>query len=434
MRRTIRFAAVAAVVAGSLAGASAALATKAVCASGCPYTSINAAIAALPSGSTISVGEGEFIENVVVNKEDTLKGSGATKTVIKPAFSKPECEPGTLCGGEASSVVLVEANNVTIENMTLNGSNPGLAGGVERAGVKIDARNGVVANFNAGSFANMTVSRVKVANVFLRGIYQGSENTFNFNHDSVENVQGDESSVAMFAFDSSGVFSSNKVTKANDAISANWSTGIQFIGNTITASASGIHTDNNGGFGGTADLIKDNKVSACETNGYGIFVFAPFVSATVESNSIKGCAVGIAAFGSQVSGQGPKFVKNLANGHGAAATEPTYGAYLTTDLLGFGFGDLTVTLEGNTFTHFATGMLVTQTKPTEGQPAGGQATVTATPANQFTLDSTGAYGEADTVVNAKEDWWGCASGPNHAPPCTSALGTVVFEPFLTARP
>ena len=381
-----------------------------------------------------TIGEGEYVENVVVNKEDTLKGAGATKTVIRTSVSKPECESGSLCGGEASNIVLVEANNVTIEKLALNGSNPGLAGGVERGGVKIDARNGVIANFEAGSFSNMTVASVRVTNVFLRGIYQGSENTFNFVGDTVENVQGNESSIAMFAFGSSGTFSANKVNKADDAISANWSPGTQFINNRITTSGSGIHTDNNGGFGGPADLIKGNKVSACQTNGYGIFVFAPFVSATVESNSIKGCAVGVAAYGSQVSGQGPKFIKNLANGRGAAATEPTYGAYLTTDQLGFGFGDLTVTLEGNTFTHFATGMLVTQTKPTEGQAAGGQATVTATPANQFTLDSTGAYGEANTVVNAKEDWWGCASGPNHAPPCTSALGTVVFEPFLTARP
>jgi hypothetical protein len=270
--------------------------------------------------------------------------------------------------------------------------------------------------------------------VFLRGIYQSSENTFNFNHDIVENVQGSEASIGMFSFESSGKFEANKVTKANDAISSNWSKGIQFISNTITASGSGVHTDNNGGSGGTADLIKANKVSACKTNGYGIFVFAPYVSATVEANRIKSCAVGIAAFGSQVSGQGPKFVGNLVNGSGAASTEPTVGAYLTTDLLGFGYGDLTATLEGNTFSHFGTGMLVTQTKPTPGQDAGGQATVTASPNDQFIADTTGAYGEENTVVNAKEDWWGCSAGPNQGAPCTSALGTVQFEPYLVNRP
>jgi hypothetical protein len=320
MGRTIRILTVSAVVAGgALATAGSALA-KTVCASGCTYTGINAAIAALPAGSIITIGAGEYKENVVVNKEVTLKGSGAT-TVVVPAVSKPECEGGSLCGGEASNIILVEANNVTISSMTLNGNNPSISSGVERGGVKIDARNGVITNHLVGSFGNLTVSRVKVANVFLRGIYQSSENTFNFNHDTVENVQGNESSIAMFSFGSSGAYTSNKVSKANDAISSNWSKGIQFVSNVISASGSGVHTDNNGGFGGTADLIKSNKVSACKTNGYGVFVFAPYVSATVEANTIKGCAVGIAAFGSQVSGEGPKFIKNIASGAGAVSTE-----------------------------------------------------------------------------------------------------------------
>ncbi len=98
MKRPIRALVACAVLGGCLAGAAPAMAIKTVCASGCAYTSINAAIAALPSGSTISVGAGEYTENVVVNKEDTIKGSGAT-TVIYPAVSKPECAGGSLCGG-----------------------------------------------------------------------------------------------------------------------------------------------------------------------------------------------------------------------------------------------------------------------------------------------------------------------------------------------
>jgi hypothetical protein len=433
MNRTIRTLAVLAVLGACLAGATAASAAKTVCASGCPYTTIGAAIAGLPSGSTITIGEGEFIENVVINKEDTLKGAGMTKTVVRTSVSNPNCGGGSLCGGAASNIMLVEANNVKIEGMTLNGSNTNLVGGEEVGGVKVDARNGIITNHLAGSYSNLRVSHVKVANVYLRGIYQSSENTFMFSRNIVENVQGSAASIGMFSFGSSGVFEGNKVTKTNDAISSNWSKGITFVANTITSSASGVHTDNNGGFGGLPDLIKGNKVSACTTDGYGVWVFAPFVSATVIENRVKGCAVGLAAFGSQVSEQGPKFVNNVANGKGAKATSPTAGAYLTTDLLGFGFGDLTATLEGNTLEHYATGMLVTQTKPTEG-PAGGQATVTAGANNQFVLDTVGANGEEKTVVTANEDWWGCAEGPNNAPPCTSAIGTVKVESFLTAKP
>src|SRR5205085_503080 len=110
----------------------------------------------------------------------------------------------------------------------------------------------------------------------------------------------DPSSVAMFNFGGSGVMADNKVTNANDAISSNWSTGTQYVGNDVSKSGSGVHTDNNGGFGGVADLLKGNRVKDCKTDGYGVWVFAPYVSATVDSNRVDGCYVGLAAFGSEV--------------------------------------------------------------------------------------------------------------------------------------
>jgi hypothetical protein len=164
-------------------------------------------------------------------------------------------------------------------------------------------------------------------------------------------------------------------------------------------------------------------------------VFAPYVSATVSDNKVTGCAVGLAAFGSQVSGQGPTFSGNKLDGTGATSTEPggTYGAYLTTDLLGFAFGDLSATLDGNSIENYGTGILVTQTSPTPGQPAGGQATVNAAN-NAIASDTAGAVGEAGTVVNAQNNWWGCKLGPNAGGKCQTATGTVSFTPFLTSRP
>jgi hypothetical protein len=434
MRRTIRASLAGAAVLAfmSFAGAASA-AANVVCSSGCAFTSIQAAINAAAPGATITIGAGSYVENVVVNKSVTLKGAGAT-TVVYPAVSTPVCSPGSLCGGAASTIMLVQADNVTITRMRLEGDNPNLTSGVVRNGADIDARNGVITNHELGTFNNLTVAHVTVADVYLRGIYASSEGTFNFSGDTVENVQGEEASIAMFNVGGSGVMEHNKVTLANDAISANWSRGTQFLSNVVSGSGSGVHTDNNGGFGGVADTIKGNRVSACTSNGYGIFVFVPSLSVTVESNRVSGCSVGLGAFGSAVSGQGPTFASNYVNGTGAVSTGPTYGAYLTTDQLGYGFGDLTATLTGNTLTHFSTGMLVTQTAPTPGQPVGGQATVTASPNNLFTSDATGANGEPGTSVNAQSDWWGCARGPNHGGPCTTAIGTVTYTPWLTVRP
>jgi hypothetical protein len=433
MGSIVRSAVAGAVLAGCLALASGAGAvTRTVCESGCQFNHIQQAVNAAAPGATITVGAGNYVENLVLPKAVTLKGAGPT-TVVFPSKSMPVCAPGSLCAGLASNIVLVQASNVTISSMTLEGDNPGLTSGVVVGGKDIDARNGIITNHEAGTFNNLTVTKVTVADVYLRGVYASSGGTFNFNHDKVENVQGEGASIGMFDFGGSGAMTSNHVTAANDAISANWSKGTQFVGNVITKSGSGVHTDNNGGEGGSADLIKSNVVRECTTNGYGIFVFVPYVSATVEGNRITGCAVGLAVFGSAVSGQGPTFSGNRANGTAAATTGPTYGAYLTTDELGFGYGDLTATLTGNMISHFGTGLYVTQTSPTEGDSAGGQATVTASPNNSITRNGVGAVGEPGTKVDAIEDWWGCEKGPN-MPGCQTVMGTVEYTPWLTVKP
>jgi nitrous oxidase accessory protein NosD len=435
MKSSIRVLMAGAVVSASLALAGPAFAAPTVCSSGCFFNSIQAAINAASPNATITIGAGNYSENLVVNKPLILKGAGA-KTVIYPGVSKPVCSPGSLCGGEASTIILVEASNVTILGLSLRGDNPSLTSGVVVGGEDIDARNGIITNHLAGKYENLKVAKVKVRGVYLRGLYASSGGSFTFEHDTVENVQAEEASIAIFAFEGSGLIVSNKVSEANDAISANWSKGIQFIANRVAKSGSGVHTDNNGGAGGVADVIKANIVKECKVDGYGVWVFVPYVSASVEGNKVSGCAVGLATFGSAVSGQGPTFTGNAINGTGAQTSENagTYGAYLTTDQLGFAFGDLTATLTGNSFSHVNTGLFVTQSSPTEGQPAGGQATVTATPNNSFVADGTGANGDTGTIVKAEEDWWGCALGPEGGGHCSTAIGTVTFSPWLTAKP
>jgi hypothetical protein len=434
MKRTIQVLLVGAVLSALLAGASSASAAKTVCAKGCAFTGIQAAINAASSGATITIGPGAYDENVVVGKSVTLEGSGK-HTVVYPATSAPVCAGGSLCGGAASNIVLVQADNVTISKLALEGDNPGLTSGVIRGGKDIDARNGIIENHELGKYTNLTVSGVSVADVYLRGIYASSGGVFHFNHDTVENVAGEEASIAMFAFEGEGEMADNKVSNANDAISANWSKGTRFIDNVVRKSGSGVHTDNNGGSGGSADVIEGNKISECNTNGYGIFVFVPYVSATVHANKVKGCYIGLAAFGGAVAGQGPQFSANKIDGTSASTSDPagSYGLYLTTDQLGFAFGDLTASVSASLVKHTSTGLLVTQSEPSPGQPAGGQATITAS-GNSIQQNATGANGQAGTVVEAAGNWWGCMQGPNIGAKCDSAVGTVNYTPWLTAKP
>jgi nitrous oxidase accessory protein NosD len=434
MRSGVRVAVAVAVLAACLVGSGTALAMKTVCASGCAYSSIQSAVDAASEGATITIGKATFQENVVVDKPVTLQGSGKN-TVVEPAVSNPVCSGGSLCEGSASNIILVQADNVTIKNMRLEGDNPSLTSGVVVGGKDIDARNGIITNHLAGTYNNLTVAKVTVADIYLRGIYASSGGTFDFNHDTVSNVQGEEASIAMFDFEGAGSMDANKVTEANDAISANWSKGTEFAGNKITKSGSGVHTDNNGGSGGVADVISGNKISECKEDGSGIFVFVPYVSATVSANKVTGCARGLAVYGGAVSGEGPTFSNNTVKGTGAKTSDPngSYGVYLTTDQLGYAFGDMTATLKGNLIEDSQNGMFVTQSDPSPEQPAGGQATVTAH-GNSFKHNPGGAKGEPGTVVEAQENWWGCTEGPNSGPKCDPASGTVAYVPFLAAKP
>ncbi len=397
-----------------------------VCENGCSYSGIQDAINAATAGDTIEIAAGKYVENLIVNKPLTLEGSGFG-TVIYPAQSGPICSPGSICTG-GSNMVLVQANDVTIRNLRLEGDNPALTSGVVVGGADIDARNGIITNHEVGIFDRLTVSNVKISDIYLRGVYASSGGSFQFTGNTIDNVQADYASIAMFNFGGSGVMADNTVTNASDAISANWSTGTQFLRNQVGKSGSGVHTDNNGGFGGVADQLEGNTVSDCKVDGYGVWVFAPYVSATVRSNTVKNCYVGLAAFGSQVSGQGPVFANNVVDGASAKTTDPTgtYGVYLTTDLLGYGFGDLTATLTGNVIGHFDTGLFVTQA-------SGGTATVGADN-NALQHNATGANGDTGTTVTAESNWWGCKRGPNMGGGCDTATGTVDFTPWLAQKP
>ncbi len=70
------------------------------------YATIQAAIAAAVNGDVVNVAAGTYNENVVVNKEITLQGAGAT-TIIAPA---------------AGLGVVVSANNVTLQNFLVTGA------------------------------------------------------------------------------------------------------------------------------------------------------------------------------------------------------------------------------------------------------------------------------------------------------------------------
>lgn len=423
--------------------------------------SINDAIAAAAPGTTIRIYEGHYAENVVVDRPLTLIGAGEREhVVIVPALSNPQCDGGSLCGGAASNIILVQANDVTIQNLTLDGDNPALTSGIVRGGADLDARNGIITDHSLGvTFNDLTVVNVTVKNIYLRGVYASSGGTFEFRHDTVINVQGDGGSIGMFNYyGGSGRFVGNKVVSANDAISSNGSAGVQFLDNIVQKSGSGIHTDN----AFAADLIQGNRVSDGPDGAWGIWVFMPYVGITVKDNDVSGMDVGLAAFGGgpiSAGAPGPTmFVDNDLRGRRTAGS---MGLFVTTDTLGWGQADVAATLTGNTVEGFETGVVL-QSAPNQaisvsascnailhstkqGIVAGGLGADANYPGdttvgggyetlafakNTINGKKVGLENRGSSSVIATDNYWGCPAGPG-GKGCDTTIGNVVSTPWLT---
>ena len=318
-----------------------------------PVQTISAGISGVLTTGTVNVAAGTYTDNLVVGKAMTLLGAGAGTCFVYPLLSAPmPGASGSLPAG-ASNMVLVQASNVSISGFTFDGNNTALTSGVLAGGVDVDARNGIITNHTLGLYNNLTVDNCTIKNIYLRGIYASSGGTFNFHHNNVDNVQGEYASIGMFNFNGSGVFDHNTVSNCNDAIASNWSTGCTFTNNIVTASGSGIHTDNAGNAAGSvADLIENNSISNSPANGYGIFVFAPYVAPVINLNTITNVDYALTCAGSYASVT-PQFTNNIADGMDKPNSA---GVYVTTDIWGYASGNVAVNFENNTFKNFTEGV------------------------------------------------------------------------------
>lgn len=422
-------------------------------AGGCD-ASIQSAITAASSGDVVLIRPGTYQENIIVSKPLTLAGTDRDEVVIHPATSNPDCASGgggSLCGGAAANIILVQADHVTIRNLTLDGDNPWLTSTIVRGGADVDARNGIITNHLVGVFEDLTVDHVSVVNIYLRGIYASSGGTFNFHHNRVSNVQGDEASIGIFNFGGAGIMADNRVAETNDAISSNHSRGVRFLRNRVAKSASGIHTDNTGDGGGGLDVIEGNRVSAGTPGSYGIWVFVPYLPVTVHDNDISDVDVGLAAFG-QGAAVTSTFADNRVSGASHAGSA---GAFVTTDQLGWGAANVSAAFERNVISGFADGMFfasdldtalsvtascgtIRKTTVSGVRTAGNGTSVVTLRANNLVSRGVGVDNQIGALVNpassvnAASNWWGCPAGPGgHG--CAQVIGPVSVSPWL-ARP
>lgn len=392
-----------------------------------PKKTIQGGINQVSVGGAVNVAAGTYDENVTIPKALTLAGAGEATTTVRPAVSNPNCGGaggGSLCAG-GSYIMLVQADNVTIHDLTLDGDNPALTSGIVQSGADLDARNGIITNHALGVYQNLVVHHTTIKNIYLRGIYASSGGSFDFHHDTVQNVKGSTSSIGMFNFGGAGTFANNTVSDTNDAIASNWSMGSTYTNNAVTDSGSGIHTDNNGGSGGVADALTGNTVSNCKTNGYGVWVFAPFRPVTVSQNTVTNCAVGLTSAGQQ-SAVTIAFTDNEVDGQSLAGST---GVYVTTSLFGFGDANSTVTMTGNIIKNNADGFYI---ESTAGKTASLDAQRNSISGNTNSGVSTSVGGTFS--ISMTPNWWGSDTGPAHA---SNPLGTgdsvpngVIYSPWI----
>ena len=423
------------------------------------FATIQGGVNGVATSGTVNVANGLYTENVTIPKALTLTGAGAAGVTLRPAISAPNtCVGASLCPG-GSNLILVQASNVTISGLTLDGDNTSLAGGINVGGANIDARNGIITNHPLGTFNNLEVHHTIVRNIYLRGVYQSSSGSFNFHDNTVQNVQGEAASIGMFSFGGAGAYTNNNVSACNDAISANHSRGISFTGNTVTTSASGIHSDNAGDGGGTSDTISNNTVTNSTVNGYGIWTFVPYLPITVSNNTVTNVDVGLSAAGGTTP-VATTFTGNTVN----AQNKPlSTGVYLTTDQFGFGQGNNLVEFRSNTVVNAVDGFfLEANTAPIANRPSGAArelpvaVNVSETgyrPANikeadapdvVYTLTVNAHFnrvvnhsGSAATSTGTgivagdfENNWWGCNAGPNNVG-CGNMVGSGVdFDPWI----
>lgn len=403
---------------------------------GTALKTIQAGLDAVSAGGEVRVAAGTYAENLVVSTPLTLRGAGQGSTIVIPAISDPNCGGsggGSICAG-SSNVILVAASNVTIEDLTVDGDNPSLVSAYNVGGANLDARNGIITNHLLGTFNDLEVANVTVRNIYLRGIYASSGGTFNIHDNTVTNVQAEYASIAMFNWIGSGTFANNTVSWANDAISANHSRGTTFIGNVVTHSGSGIHTDNAGDGGGSADLISGNSVTACKPDGYGIWTFVQYLAATVEDNVVSGCAVGLGAFGGGFSGPTvtTTFAGNAVTGDGGVGS---IGALIQTGTWGYGNTAVAANFEGNTIVGFETGVLVDDSDdPYAGGDTSGPTAAVTLYRNAISGNGAGVSNNGGVAVNAQCNWFGVVSGPSGAGPGLgdSVSANVAYSPWLLA--
>jgi hypothetical protein len=254
--------------------------TWTVCASGCDYTSLKAAIAAPTTvdGDTLAIGAGVYTEpGIVVNKRLTVQGEDAATTIVQAAEARNQAP--------ARVFTIAHGVSVTLQGLTIRygrGRSYEYGGGIRNEGTLLLTNSTVLGNFagSGGGLFNWGFATLTLINSTVRG---------------------------NAAYSGGGLYNHGQLTLINSTVSGNATTGhgggltnggtLLLINSTVhgnTTAVLGGGLWNDGGFGLT--LIASTVSGNTATHG-GLFnaSYSPttLTHSTVSGNAATGDGGGI---------------------------------------------------------------------------------------------------------------------------------------------
>jgi len=387
------------------------------------FDKIQDGINVVGSGRTVYVLPGTYTENLVIPKPLTLSGAGAGVTTVYPATSDTgDCSAPALGG---SQMVVIMADDVTIEGFTFDGDDPSNGAG-------IDARNGIVTDpTNAPDQGNnLTVRYNVIQNIYFRGVEARGVSGFsgiNFNHNTVDNVDqcaGNSLGLSLHT-NASGSIKDNTVTNCDVGILVyNGSDGEVIENEVLHSTTTGIGVNGNDAPTRMCyNTVIDGGTEGCMQT---MSVDAPVDICCNEVSSDD--SDGIIILGGQSYSQ--EIYDNYVHDG-----DNNVGLKITTDPYGWGYEDSHgVNAWGNRIIGWDMGVLADVPAPDVGTH-----TVVATVSGN-NISGSATWGaqnnDANSTLDATNNWWGSPTGPQHTgnPGATGnpVSDNVLYNPWAQA--
>jgi hypothetical protein len=390
------------------------------------------------NGHTIDVSAGTYTETVDISKTLTLNGE--TGVIILPDENIP-----SYASNREGAIIWVDAPNVTIRNLTIDGDNPDITGGNNVNGADVNAFRGIYLRnrLGRGCYDNLTVESVTLRNL-ARGVnpYCGQNHTIQDN--LAYNLGGPDGNYGygiltmgstsaqilnnrVMTVTTGGVFVQNNHSANDTLISGNVITnaGIGLGWNMLYGTPHNGVVENNTVYSASLGMqvtsiqlgnltVQNNHFTLTQPDSWGFLVWNTYPDTVfINHNTVEGGDIGVRVYDNSSSfGFGQAYLNmadNIIDGavygivsssessnHPVVLTarDNTIRNIITTGMVISGSEALTATVVGGTL----------DTIPTVFDVSDANADLTAY-ANNIDGFGTGVNATAGTV-NAMHNWWG----------------------------